>query len=66
MKQIKIFSIFALMLLVCTPVMAAGFNAEEGISKFVEEMGFISFFVGDGWKCAVMILIGCFLLYLAI
>jgi oxaloacetate decarboxylase beta subunit len=66
MKQIKIFSILALLLMVCTPVLATGFNAEEGISKFVEEMGFVSFFVGEGWKCAVMILIGCFLLYLAI
>ena len=66
MKQIKIFSILALLLLVCTPVMAAGFSAEEGISKFVEEMGFVSFFMGEGWKNAVMILIGCFLLYLAI
>ena len=66
MKQIKIFSILALMLMICTPIMAADFNAEEGISKFVEEMGFVSFFVGEGWKSAVMILIGCFLLYLAI
>ena len=66
MKQIKILSMLALMLFVCTPVMAAGFNAEEGISKFVEEMGFVSFFFGEGWKNAVMILIGCFLLYLAI
>ena len=32
MKQIKILSMLALMLFVCTPVMAAGFNAEEGIS----------------------------------
>lgn len=66
MKQIKIFSILALMLMICTPIMAADFNAGEGISKFVEEMGFVSFFVGEGWKSAVMILIGCFLLYLAI
>ena len=29
-------------------------------------MGFVSFFVGEGWKCAVMLFIGCFLLYLAI
>jgi len=66
MKQIKILSILGLMLLACMPAMAADFNAEEGISKFVEEMGFVSFFVGEGWKCAVMIFIGCFLLYLAI
>ena len=66
MKQIKILSILGLMLLACLPAMAADFSAEEGISKFVEEMGFVSFFVGEGWKCAVMIFIGCFLLYLAI
>ena len=66
MNKIKFFSILALMLLVCSPVMAAGFNAEEGISKFFEEMGFMSFFMGEGWKNAVMLLIGCFLLYLAI
>ena len=66
MNKIKFFSILALLLLVCTPLMAAGFNAEEGVSKFVEEMGFVSFFFGEGWKNAVMIVIGCFLLYLAI
>ena len=66
MKQIKILCILGLMLLAYMPAMAAGFSAEEGISKFVEEMGFVSFFVGEGWKCAVMLLIGCFLLYLAI
>ena len=66
MKQIKILCVLGLMLLACMPAMAAGFSAEEGISKFVEEMGFFSFFVNDGWKCAVMLFIGCFLLYLAI
>jgi len=66
MKQIKILCVLGLMLLACMPAMAAGFSAEEGISKFVEEMGFVSFFVNDGWKCAVMLFIGCFLLYLAI
>ena len=66
MKQIKILSILGLLFLACVPAMASGFNAEEGISKFVEEMGFVSFFAGEGWKCAVMIFIGCFLLYLAI
>ena len=66
MKQIKILCVLGLMLLARMPAMAAGFSAEEGISKFVEEMGFVSFFVNDGWKCAVMLFIGCFLLYLAI
>ena len=52
------------MLLVATPAMA--FNLEEGITDFVNEMGFVSFFQGDGWKNLAMIAIGCVLLYLAI
>ena len=56
-----------LLLLVATPLMAADFNLEEGLNKFFNEMGFVTFFVQEeGWKNAVMILIGCFLLYLAI
>ena len=56
-----------LLLLVAAPLMAAGFDLEEGVSKFFGEMGFVTFFVQEeGWKNAVMILIGCFLLYLAI
>ena len=55
-----------LLLLVAAPMMAADFNLEEGVSKFFGEMGFVTFFVQEeGWKNAVMILIGCFLLYLA-
>ena len=56
----------ALLLLVATPAMAAGLDVEGGLVKFAEEMGIVSFFVGEGWKSAIMILIGCFLLYLAI
>lgn len=52
------------MLLIAAPAMA--FNAEEGLVKFGNEMGFVNFFTGDGWKNLVMIGIGCFLLYLAI
>ena len=66
MKKIKFFSLLALFLLVAAPLMAAGFSAEAGVSKFFEEMGVVSFFFGEGWKNAVMILLGCFLLYLAI
>ncbi len=67
MKRIKFFSLLALLLLVAAPMMAAGFSAGEGVSKFVEEMGFMSFFIeAEGWKNAVMLLIGCLLLYLAI
>ena len=54
-----------LLLLVATPIMAAGL--EEGLNKFFNEMGLVTFFIQEeGWKNAVMILIGCFLLYLAI
>ncbi len=66
MRRIKFFSLLALLLLVATPLLAAGFSAEEGVSKFFEEMGVVSFFVGEGWKNALMILLGCFLLFLAI
>ncbi|MBR4757696.1 MAG: sodium ion-translocating decarboxylase subunit beta, partial [Bacteroidaceae bacterium] len=66
MKKIKFLSLLALMLLVATPMLAAGIDAGEGVSKFLEEMGFVAFFLGEGWKNAVMLVIGCFLLYLAI
>ena len=67
MKNIKFLSIFAILLMVASPLMAADFNLQQGLEKFINEMGFITFFVQEeGWKNAVMILIGCFLLYLAI
>ena len=48
-------------------MMASDFNLEQGLNDFINEMGFVTFFVQEeGWKNAVMILIGCFLLYLAI
>lgn len=54
-----------LLLLVSAPLFAA--DMEEGLSKFFNEMGLVTFFIQEeGWKNAVMILIGCFLLYLAI
>ncbi len=62
--SIKYLSLVALMLLVAAPAMA--FNAEEGLAKFWNEMGFVSFVTEDGWKNLVMIGIGCILLYLAI
>lgn len=63
-NYIKYLSLAALMLLVAVPAMA--FNAEEGLTKFANEMGFVGFCTLDGVKNLVMILIGCFLLYLAI
>ncbi|MBO5706837.1 MAG: sodium ion-translocating decarboxylase subunit beta [Bacteroidaceae bacterium] len=63
-NYIKYLPLLVIMLLVATPAMA--FNMEEGMNDFVNEMGFVSFFQGDGWKNLVMISIGCVLLYLAI
>lgn len=62
--KIKHLSLLALMLCFAMPAMA--FNIEDGLTKFFNEMGFVNFFIGEGWKNLVMILIGCFLLYLAI
>ena len=38
----------------------------EAILNFINSTGFVQFFVGDNWKCAAMILIACFLLFLGI
>ncbi len=55
------------LLLLATPALAQDFDISEGVSDFFGEMGFLSFFVqAGGWKNAIMILISCFLLYLAI
>ena len=65
-KSFKTFGILSLMLLVAAPLMAAEVDMGEKVSGFFEEMGIVQFFVGEGWKNAVMIGIGCFLLFLAI
>ena len=65
-NNIKFFSILSVLLLVATPVLAADIDMAEKLNNFVREMGFVSFFAGEGWKNAVMIGIGCFLLFLAI
>lgn len=55
------------MLFMCVaPVFAKDFALSDGVHKFFAEMGFVSFFIGEGWKNAVMIGIGCLLLFLAI
>lgn len=38
----------------------------EAIVNFLTSTGFYQFFQGDNWKCAVMIVIACVLLYLGI
>lgn len=59
--------ITVLLLCAALPAMAQDFDINEGVHKFVGEMGFISFFIESGvWKNAIMLLISCFLMYLAI
>ncbi|MBQ0062118.1 MAG: hypothetical protein KBT15_10160 [Bacteroidales bacterium] len=38
----------ALLLMVATPLMAADLNMTDGLTKFFGEMGFTSFFEGEG------------------
>ncbi len=38
----------------------------QAIINFCEQTGFFQFFQGDNWKCAVMIVIACMLLFLGI
>ena len=38
----------------------------EAIQNFIYSTGFVQFFTGETWKCAVMIVIACGLLYLGI
>ena len=38
----------------------------QAIVNFCETTGFVQFFQGDNWKCAIMIVIACVLLYLGI
>jgi len=66
-SKLKVCSILAVLMMVAAPVMAAeGFDIKDSIAEFFNEMGFVSFVTGDGWKNLVMILIGAFLLFLAI
>ncbi len=65
-RNIKRLFSFAILLVVALPMLAGDFNLASSLDKFVSEMGFTAFFVGEGWKNLVMIALGCFLLYLAI
>ena len=67
MKQyLKFLGIFAALLIIPLTLAAQDFDFGSAMSKFFGEMGFTSFFVGEGYKNAIMIAIACFLLYLAI
>lgn len=66
MKRNRIFVILALLMAFSLSGMAAGFDPAEALEKFTGDMGISFFFTGDGWKNAVMIAVGCYLLWLAI
>ena len=55
-----------LLLVVPLSLSAQDFDLGVAMTRFVDDMGFVRFFSGEGWKNAVMIGIACFLLYLAI
>ena len=67
MKQyLKYLGIFAALMMVPMVTSAQDFDFATAMNKFWNDMAITSFFVGDGWKNAVMICIACFLLWLAI
>ena len=67
MKQyLKFLGILAVALMVPMVASAQDFDFASAMTKFWNDMALTSFFVGDGWKNAVMICIACLLLYLAI
>ena len=55
-----------LFLLLPLAASAQDFDFASAMTKFWDDMAITSFFVGEGWKNAVMICIACFLLWLAI
>lgn len=65
---VKILCSLLLMTLIVSPAfaLAQDFNATEALNEFVQSMGFLQFFKGMGWGNAVMIVIACVFLYLAI
>ncbi len=42
------------------------FDFAETMTKFFDSMGFTQIFTGDGWKYLVMLVLSCFLIYLAV
>ena len=55
-----------MLMLVSVGTYAADFNIADATTKFLESMGIVQIFTGDGWKYLVMVCLACFLLYLAI
>ena len=65
---VKVLCSLLLMVLIATPAfaLAEDFNAGEALGEFVQGMGFLQLFKGMGWGNAIMIVIACIFLYLAI
>ena len=65
----KVFKVLLLFvaLFVAAPLVAQDFNFGETLRNFGEETGFAQMFATEGgWKTLIMLVISCFLLYLAI
>jgi len=58
--------VFLLLLMLPLAASAQDISFSSAMTKFWEDMALRNFFVGEGWKYAVMICIACVLLYLAI
>ena len=67
MDMKKILCLTPLLLLLSVSCFAAGeFDFTQTMTKFVDDMGIVQIFTGEGWKYLVMIAVACVLLYLAI
>jgi len=55
-----------MLMLMTVGCFAESFDFGVASEKFVNSMGFVQIFQGDGWKSLVMVAIACFLLWLAI
>ena len=55
-----------MLMLVSLGCFADSFDFCEASTKFLDSMGIVQVFQGEGWKYLVMVAIACFLLWLAI
>ncbi len=62
----KSICLFMMLMLVSVGCFADDFSFADATSKFINSMGIVQIFQGDGWKNFVMIALACYLLYLAI
>ena len=62
----RILCLFSMLLLVTVGCFADSFDFGEASSKFLDSMGLVQIFQGEGWKYLVMVALACFLLFLAL